>query len=64
MWVRRKDLSKDQVDAMCERYYIDRCNNCPYNICNSNLCLADLKDIDLDKVKAKLNRYIDTSRHF
>lgn len=64
MYVKKKSLSKEQIKIICDFYYVNKCKNCPLNISNTNLCLADLQNVDLDKVKVKLNEFVSMKRYY
>lgn len=61
MRVRKKDLTKEQIRMICDRYYVNKCKKCPLNISKTNLCIADFNGLDsedFDKIKAKAFQYI------
>lgn len=61
MRVRKKDLTKNQIKIICDRFYVDKCKGCPLKLTKTNLCIADFngwESEDFDKVKAKAFQYI------
>lgn len=66
MWVRKKDLNKDQITKICNKYYVDKCKGCPLNLPKTNLCIADFNGLnseDFDKIKAKAFQYITPTNY-